>query len=121
MERTLRCLYCGKQLSVLRKLTGGGEFCSDDHRKDYQEEYNRLALSRSLQSGNLAKSRPTLPVEERLMQRASQVLGSTEEAARWFRTPIRALNNRTPLSLIGTPEGLAQIEDELGALEHGIW
>lgn len=50
----MRCLYCGKHLPLLRKLTGGGEFCSDAHRDKYHEEYNRLAVSRLLQ----AQSRP---------------------------------------------------------------
>lgn len=46
----MRCLYCGKPLPLLKKLTGGGEFCSDAHRHKYQEEYNKLALSRLLQA-----------------------------------------------------------------------
>jgi hypothetical protein len=50
----MRCLYCGKHLALLRKLTGGGEFCSDAHREKYHEEYNRLAVSRLLQ----AQTRP---------------------------------------------------------------
>src|SRR5690242_18530958 len=53
----MRCLYCGKHLPLLRKLTGGGEFCSDAHRDTYHEEYNRLAVSRLLQ----AQSRPEEP------------------------------------------------------------
>src|ERR1700739_1048285 len=52
----MRCLYCGKHLPLLRKLTGG-EFCSDAHRDSYHEEYNRLAVSRLLQ----AQSRPDEP------------------------------------------------------------
>jgi hypothetical protein len=47
----MRCLYCGKELALLKRLTGGGEFCSDAHKSSYQEEYNRLALSR-LQQAN---------------------------------------------------------------------
>src|SRR5581483_1984651 len=50
----MRCLYCGKHLPLLRKLTGGGEFCSDAHRDKYHDEYNRLAVSRLLQ----AQTRP---------------------------------------------------------------
>lgn len=46
----MRCLYCGKELALLKRLTGGGEFCSDSHKQSYQEEYNRLALSRLLQA-----------------------------------------------------------------------
>ncbi len=50
----MRCLYCGKHLPLFRKLTSGGEFCSDAHRDKYHEEYNKLAVSRLLQ----AQSRP---------------------------------------------------------------
>jgi hypothetical protein len=46
----MRCLHCGKELALLKRLTGGGEFCSDSHKQSYQEEYNRLALSRLLQA-----------------------------------------------------------------------
>lgn len=46
----MRCLYCGKELALLKRLTGGGEFCSEAHKQSYQEEYNRLALSRLLQA-----------------------------------------------------------------------
>jgi hypothetical protein len=42
----MRCLYCGKQLALFRRLTGSGEFCSDAHKQSYHEEYNRLALTR---------------------------------------------------------------------------
>src|SRR5579862_3235215 len=48
----MRCLYCGKELALLKRLTGGGDFCSDAHKQSYQEEYNRLALSRLLQAQN---------------------------------------------------------------------
>src|SRR6266852_4662213 len=46
----MRCLYCGKGLALLKRWTGGGEFCSDTHRQRYQEEYNQLALNRLLQA-----------------------------------------------------------------------
>ncbi|MBZ5603966.1 MAG: hypothetical protein LAO79_16830 [Acidobacteriia bacterium] len=56
----MRCLYCGKELALLKRWTGGGEFCSDAHRQQYQEEYNKLALNRLLQSQPPAeaKSKP---------------------------------------------------------------
>src|SRR5208337_2023354 len=44
------CRYCGKELALLKRLTGGGEFCSEAHKQSYQDEYNRLALSRLLQA-----------------------------------------------------------------------
>src|SRR5271155_2312504 len=49
-QNLMRCLYCGKELALLKRLTGGGEFCSDAHRHQYQEEYNQLALNRLLQA-----------------------------------------------------------------------
>jgi hypothetical protein len=44
----MRCVYCGAELALFKRLTGGGEFCSEAHRLLYQEEYNRLALARLL-------------------------------------------------------------------------
>ena len=46
----MRCRYCGKELALLKRLRGGGEFCSEAHKQSYQDEYNRLALSRLLQA-----------------------------------------------------------------------
>src|SRR5580693_3574893 len=61
----MRCLYCGKQLALLKRLTGGGESCSDAHKQSYQEEYNRLALSRLLQAqskpGEIKTTAPKAP------------------------------------------------------------
>lgn len=48
--RSMRCLYCGRELALLKRLTGNGEFCSDQHKQSYHDEYNRLALSRLLQA-----------------------------------------------------------------------
>jgi hypothetical protein len=73
----MRCLYCGRQLALFRKLTGGGEFCSDAHRQSYQDEYNRLALSRLLQTQNAGEEPPSgnLPVpKQKLQRRAGSLL-----------------------------------------------
>jgi len=43
----MRCLYCGKRLAFLSKLTNG-DFCSSAHRKRYQEDEERLVLARLL-------------------------------------------------------------------------
>ncbi len=67
----MQCRYCGKELALFKRLTGGGEFCSDSHKQSYQEEYNRLALGRLLQaqkknqtesSGKKTDSPPAAPV-----------------------------------------------------------
>jgi hypothetical protein len=57
----MRCLYCGKELALLKRLRGGGEFCSDTHKQSYQEEYNRLALSRLLQAQTKGQQAPNSP------------------------------------------------------------
>ena len=64
----MRCLYCGKELALLKRLTGGGEFCSDAHKQSYQEEYNRLALSRLLQ----AQKKPDKPEKAEKPEKSSK-------------------------------------------------
>lgn len=53
--------------------------------------------------------------------RAMEVFGTREKALRWLNTPVRSLGDQTPLSLLNTPEGVAQVQDTLGRVEHGIW
>jgi hypothetical protein len=40
------CLFCGKELPFFRKLTSHGEFCSAEHRRRFQEDYDKRALVR---------------------------------------------------------------------------
>jgi hypothetical protein len=56
----MRCLYCGQELALLKRLTGGAEFCSEAHRTQYREEFNNLALSRLLQSQPAAATGPAV-------------------------------------------------------------
>ena len=84
----MRCLYCGKQLPLLKKLTGGGEFCSEAHRQKYQEEYNKLALSRLLQTQNTDFDAP---------HRGELILASRQHPALLAgRPPLRALEAPKP-------------------------
>jgi hypothetical protein len=53
--------------------------------------------------------------------RAIEVFGSREKALRWLKTPVRSLGDQTPLSLLSTTEGVAQVQDTLGRVEHGVW
>ena len=43
----MRCLHCGKELAVFKRLARQ-EFCSDAHRRQYREKYDQLALGRLL-------------------------------------------------------------------------
>ena len=62
----MQCRHCGKELPLLKRLRGGGEFCSDAHRQSFQEEYNQLALSRLLSGmpSDAAPAAPTAPPEQ---------------------------------------------------------
>jgi hypothetical protein len=53
--------------------------------------------------------------------RAIEVFGTREEALRWLRTPVRSLGDRTPISLLNSPDGIARVQDTLGQVEHGVW
>jgi uncharacterized protein (DUF2384 family) len=53
--------------------------------------------------------------------RALEVFGTREKALRWLNTPVGSLRDQTPLSLLNTPEGVAQVQDTLGRVEHGVW
>ena len=53
--------------------------------------------------------------------RAIEVFGTREKALRWLKAPVRALSDQTPLSLLNSPEGVAQVQDTLGRVEHGVW
>jgi len=56
-----------------------------------------------------------------IVERATKVLGERIKAMRWLGTPVRALDYATPISLLGTSEGLTRVADVLGQMEHGIW
>jgi putative toxin-antitoxin system antitoxin component (TIGR02293 family) len=64
-----------------------------------------------------AETRPIVEVTARAME----VFGTREKALRWLNTPVRSLGDQTPLSLLNTPEGVAQVQDTLGRVEHGVW
>lgn len=56
----------------------------------------------------------------RIAAQASEVLGSTEKAARWLQKPNRALGGRVPLALLDTDAGTREVEEVLGRIEHGV-
>lgn len=76
----MRCLYCGKELALLKRLTGGGDFCSEAHKQSYQEEYNRLALSRLLQAQKKKQQSSHSP--EKAAEPDSATVAVQEEAPR---------------------------------------
>lgn len=57
----------------------------------------------------------------RLYRRAVEVLGNDPLARRWFRTPVPALNNAAPVTLLDTPTGIQWVFTILGRIEHGVF
>jgi uncharacterized protein (DUF2384 family) len=56
-----------------------------------------------------------------MIHKATEILGTRDEAMRWLGTPIRALNFATPLSISATKEGKERVNHVLGQMEYGIW
>ena len=57
-ESPMHCLYCDRPLALLKRLTGDGEFCSKEHRKQYHQEHNQLAVARLLEAQRAVKPAP---------------------------------------------------------------
>ena len=55
-----------------------------------------------------------------VLKRATQVIGSQDQALRWMGTPIRALRYATPISLLDDEQGRLSVLSALGRLEHGL-
>jgi len=53
--------------------------------------------------------------------RATEVLGDQDAALRWLETPVAALDYATPVSVLGTPQGVTRVNDVLTQMEHGVW
>lgn len=56
-----------------------------------------------------------------LLAKATDVFGSRAEAERWLKTPAIALEQRSPLELLGSPAGVELVEQLLGRLEYGVY
>lgn len=61
------------------------------------------------------------PLIDEMIAKATEVIGNRGEAMRWLGTPVRALNFATPISVLGTEEGVERVNDVLGQMEYGIW
>lgn len=94
----MRCLYCGKELALLKRLTKGSEFCSEAHRTKYQEEFNDLALNRLLQSRSAGEEAPSpQPLVEELEPEAEPVATVPAEAPKLAPKPATPVTRRAPV------------------------
>ena len=115
----MRCLYCGKELALLKRWTGGGEFCSDVHRQRYQEEYNQLALNRLLQAKPPAKPEKTVPekaVAEKPVNEVAPARPVPVAEVSKVESVRQATAHVTPVPVAHLPEPSAlKISESLGA------
>jgi putative toxin-antitoxin system antitoxin component (TIGR02293 family) len=90
-----------------------------------------LGMGISQRTHQRAKSTPTRILSPALSGRtwvfasiigqAVSVFGTQKAAEEWLQHPSLALDQRTPLSLLSTPEGLGMVKTVLGRLEHGVY
>ena len=59
--------------------------------------------------------------QRRVLEKAAKILGDREKALRWFDTANRALGGKAPRAFLETEQGLRQIEEVLGRIEHGVY
>jgi hypothetical protein len=71
--------------------------------------------------GTTSSSSVEQPVIDKTIDRATEVMGSRDEAMRWLGAPVRALDFATPISILGTKDGVERVSDVLGQMEYGIW
>lgn len=56
-----------------------------------------------------------------ILAKATEVLGSQEEAEQWLERPAIGLNQRRPIDLLETPAGVEMVENFLERLEYGVY
>lgn len=56
-----------------------------------------------------------------ILAKATDVLGSQEEAEQWLERPAMGLDQRRPIDLLQTPAGVELVEDFLTQLEYGVY
>lgn len=67
----MRCLHCGKRLSLLRKFSDG-EFCSADHRALFERLNNDLGLQRLIASQSGLEREKPKPLKKQVKQLAAE-------------------------------------------------
>jgi len=56
-----------------------------------------------------------------VIAKGSKVFGGRDRFLAWMNHPNKALNNKTPMSLLNSKFGTNMVLDELGRIEHGVF
>lgn len=107
----MRCLHCGKRLSLLRKFSDA-EFCSDEHRLEFQQQQSDLALARLIESQNRIQ-KPLAPAKSLAPPKPSRKkkVAETEPVIPMARTvfehlsPLAARSLHIPALVVETQPG----------------
>jgi len=102
----MQCLFCGKELALLKRLRGGGEFCSEAHRKEYQEQYEQLALARLLQAK--PRTEPAAPLGHSFPRTPAPAL---EQPYTQVPVPAKVAPVEAPVPVIAQPTASQPAEE----------
>lgn len=94
-------------------------------------DYLEKAFGMSLRTYQRRLDKPSQPLSQEqsgrawqfaeLLTRATDMLGSQEEAERWLEKPAIALEGRRPIDLLSTPAGVELVDDYLTRIEYGVY
>jgi putative toxin-antitoxin system antitoxin component (TIGR02293 family) len=89
------------------------------------------AFGMSLRTFQRRKEAPAKPLSQeqsgrtwkfaKILAKATEVLGSQEEAEKWLERPAIGLDQRRPIDLLATPAGVELVENYLTQLEYGVY
>jgi len=74
-------------------------------------QHSRLTAAESDRTVRLARVYAT----------AVDMIGNTEKATQWLRTPNRALGGELPIDQLGTDLGAKEVENILGCIAYGVY
>ncbi|MWR20541.1 DUF2384 domain-containing protein, partial [Helicobacter pylori] len=57
----------------------------------------------------------------RVVERAESVFEGKEAALDWLSAPNAALGGKAPIACLDTDDGIEQVLDTLGRIEHGVF
>jgi putative toxin-antitoxin system antitoxin component (TIGR02293 family) len=89
------------------------------------------ALGMSLRTLQRFKVQPRKPLSKEqsgrawkfaeILAKATEVLGSREEAEQWLERPAIGLEQRRPINLLATPAGVKLVEEFLARIDYGVY
>ena len=83
---------------------------------------SRATLHRRKLQGKIDKNESERLVRyERLLKRATNVLGDSDNARQWLTQPQPGLGNAVPIQFAASEVGAREVENLLGRLEYSVY